>query len=90
MNLNWKTIEVSLSTLTLEGEEIYYDGDDELSENDHLLECIVDNFLYIPLYKIKHPYFYINDRDYTWFMLCFVLKSLLSQYFGILFTLNYF
>jgi len=51
-----------LSTLTLEDEDINFNGKDELSENDHLLECLVDDFLYIPV-EDQDLYFYFNDEN---------------------------
>jgi len=56
-----------LSTLTLEDEDINFNGKDELSENDHLLECLVDDFLYIPV-EDQDLYFYFNDENDVWFM----------------------
>lgn len=47
-DINWETIEVSLFILILEDEEIYFDGENKLSENDYLLEYLVDDFPYKP------------------------------------------
>jgi len=51
-----------LSILILEDEEIYFDEENELSGNDQLLECLVDDFPYIPS-QDQDPYFYVNDGD---------------------------
>jgi len=56
-----------LSTLTLEDEETCFDEENELGGNDQLLECLVDDFLYIPP-QDQDPYFYVNDGDDVWFM----------------------
>jgi hypothetical protein len=36
-DISWEIIEASLSTLTLDDEEIYFDDENELGENDQLL-----------------------------------------------------
>jgi len=56
-----------LSTLTLEDEDICFDDENELGGNDELLECLVDDFLYIPP-QDQDPYFYVNNGDNVWFM----------------------
>jgi len=45
-DINWETIEVFLFILTLEDKEICFDGEDKLSENNYLLEYLVDDFPY--------------------------------------------
>jgi hypothetical protein len=47
-DISWETIEVPLSTLILEDKEICFDDENELGGNDKLLECLVDDFPYIP------------------------------------------
>ncbi|XP_073263283.1 uncharacterized protein [Populus alba] len=47
-DISWETIEAPLSTLTLEDEETCFDEENELGGNDQLLECLVDEFPYIP------------------------------------------
>jgi len=66
-----------LSTLTLEDEETCFDEENELGGNDQLLECLVDDFPYIPL-QDQDPYFYVNDRDDVWFMFLLCENILLS------------
>jgi len=61
-DISWETIEASLSTLTLEDEDIRFDDENELGGNDELLECLVDDFLYIPP-QDQDPYFYVNNGD---------------------------
>ena len=61
-DISWETIEASLSTLTLEDEDICFDDENELGGNDELLECLVDDFLYIPP-QDQDPYFYVNNGD---------------------------
>ena len=51
-----------MSTLTLEDEEIYFDDENELGGNDELLECLVDDFLYIAP-QDQDPYFYVNNGN---------------------------
>ena len=60
-----------MSTLTLEDEETCFDEENELGGNDQLLECLVDDFPYIPP-QDQDPYFYVNDGDDVWFMFFFV------------------
>jgi hypothetical protein len=64
---DWEPIEAHLSTLTLEDEEICFDDENELGGNDQLLECLVDDFPYIPPQDQDH-YFYVNDGDDVWFI----------------------
>nr|TKS17714.1 hypothetical protein D5086_0000010850 [Populus alba] len=62
-DISWETIEAPLSTLTLEDEETCFDEENiELGGNDQLLECLVDDFPYIPP-QDQDPYFYVNDGD---------------------------
>ena len=61
-DISWETIEVPLSTLTLEDEETCFDEENELGGNDQLLECLVDDFPYIPP-QDQDPYFYVHDGD---------------------------
>ena len=61
-NISWETIEAHLSTLTLQDEDICFDNENELSGNDKLLECLVDDFHYISS-QDQDPYFYVNDGD---------------------------
>ena len=61
-DISWEIIKAPLSTLTLEDEEICFDDENELGENDQLLECLVGDFPYIPL-QDQDPYFYFNDED---------------------------
>jgi hypothetical protein len=61
-DISWETIKTLLSTLTLEDEEICFDDENELGGNDQLLECLVDDFPYIPP-QDQDPYFYVNDGD---------------------------
>ncbi|KAG6789588.1 hypothetical protein POTOM_005693 [Populus tomentosa] len=61
-DISWETIEAPLSTLTLENEETCFDEENELGGNDQLLECLVDDFPYIPP-QDQYPYFYVKDGD---------------------------
>ena len=61
-DISWETIEAPLSNLTLEDEETCFDEENELGGNDQLLECLVDDFPYIPP-QDQDPYFYVNDGD---------------------------
>eukprot|EP00258_Populus_trichocarpa_P049868 XP_024465887.1 uncharacterized protein LOC18102381 [Populus trichocarpa] len=61
-DISWETIEAPLSTLTLEDEKTCFDEENELGGNDQLLECLVDDFPYIPP-QDQDPYFYVNDGD---------------------------
>ena len=61
-DISWETIEAPLSTLTLEDEETCFDEENELGGNDQLLECLVDDFPYIPP-QDQYPYFYVKDGD---------------------------
>jgi len=61
-DISCETIEAPLSTLTLEDEKTCFDDDNELGGNDQLLECLVDDFPYIPP-QDQDPYFYVNDGD---------------------------
>nr|TKS15721.1 hypothetical protein D5086_0000029670 [Populus alba] len=62
-DISWETIKAPLSTLTLEDEETCFDEENiELGGNDQLLECLVNNFPYIPPQN-QDPYFYVNDGD---------------------------
>jgi len=56
-----------LSTLTLKDEDIHFDDEDELSENDHILKYLVDDFFYITP-QDQNLYLYVNDIDDVWFM----------------------
>jgi hypothetical protein len=51
-----------LSTLTLDNEEICFDDENELGENDQLLKYLVDDFPYIPP-QDQDLYFYVNNGD---------------------------
>jgi hypothetical protein len=56
------------------GTFVYFNGKDEHNGNDHLLECLVDNFFYIST-QDQDPYIYVIDEYDVWFMLFFfVLK----------------
>ncbi|XP_024445090.1 uncharacterized protein LOC18107685 [Populus trichocarpa] len=48
--------------LNPENEETCFDEENELGGNDQLLECLVDDFPYIPP-QDQDPYFYVNDGD---------------------------
>jgi len=56
-----------LFTLTLKDEKIHFDGEDELSENDHILKYLIDNFFYMTP-QDQDLYLYVNDVDDAWFM----------------------
>jgi len=56
-----------LSTLTLDNEEICFDDENELGENDQLLKYLVDDFPYIPP-QDQDLYFYVNNGDDAWFI----------------------
>ena len=43
-------------------EETCVNEENELGGNDQLLECLVDNFPYVPQ-QDQDPYFYINDVE---------------------------
>jgi hypothetical protein len=51
-----------LFTLTLKDEKIHFDGEDELSENDHILKYLIDNFSYMTP-QDQDLYLYVNDVD---------------------------
>jgi hypothetical protein len=61
-DISWETIEASLSPLTLEDEGICFNDKNELGGNDQLLECLVNDFPYIPP-QDQDPYFYVSDGD---------------------------
>jgi hypothetical protein len=61
-DISWETIETSLSPLTLEDEGICFNDKNELGGNDQLLECLVNDFPYIPP-QDQDPYFYVSDGD---------------------------
>ena len=61
-DISWEIIETPLFTFTLEDEDIYFNDENELGGNDQLLECLVDDFPYIPP-QDQDPYFYVNDGD---------------------------
>jgi hypothetical protein len=48
--------------LTLKDEDIHFDDEDELSENDHILKYLVDDFFYITP-QDQNLYLYVNDID---------------------------
>ena len=47
-DISWESIEAPLSTLNLDDEETCFNEENELGGNDKLLECLVDDFPYIP------------------------------------------
>ncbi|KAG5252462.1 3-hydroxyisobutyryl-CoA hydrolase [Salix suchowensis] len=59
-DISWKSIEVPFATLNLDDEETCVNEENELGGNDQLLECLVDDFPYVPQ-PDQDPYFYIND-----------------------------
>ena len=63
-DISWESIEAPLSTLNLDDEETCFNAkpENELGGNDQLLECLVDDFPYIPSQE-QDPYFYINDVE---------------------------
>jgi hypothetical protein len=61
-DISWETIKAPLYTLTLEDEKTSFDDKNELGGNDQLLECLVDDFPYIPP-QDQDPYFYVTDGD---------------------------
>jgi hypothetical protein len=61
-DISWETIEAPLYTLTLEDEETCFDDENKLGGNDQLLECLVDDFPYIPS-QDQDPSFYVNDGN---------------------------
>ena len=61
-DISWESIEAPLSTLNLDDEETCVNEENELGGNDQLLECLVDDFLYVPQ-QDQDPYFYINDVE---------------------------
>ncbi|XP_011011286.1 PREDICTED: uncharacterized protein LOC105115910 [Populus euphratica] len=61
-DISWETIEAPWTTLTLEDEETCFDEENiELGGNDQLLECLADDFSYIPP-QDQDPYFYYNPE----------------------------
>uniref|UniRef100_A0A6N2LXX5 BED-type domain-containing protein n=1 Tax=Salix viminalis TaxID=40686 RepID=A0A6N2LXX5_SALVM len=61
-DISWESIKAPLSTLNLDDEETCFNEENELGGNDQLLECLVDDFPYIPP-QDQDPYFYINDVE---------------------------
>ena len=61
-DISWESIEAPLSTLNLDDQETCFNDENELGGNDQLLECLVDDFPYIPP-QDQYPYFYINDVE---------------------------
>jgi len=61
-DISWETIEVPLSTLTLEDKTIYIDNDDYFNRNDNLLEYLVDDFPCISP-QDQDSYFHVKDED---------------------------
>lgn len=59
-DISWETIEVPLSTLTLEDKTIYIDNDDYFNRNDNLLEYLVDDF---PCISPQDQDFYFDVKD---------------------------
>ena len=61
-DISWESIKAPLSTLNLDDEETCFNEENEHGGNDQLLECLIDDFLYIPP-QDQDPYFYINDVE---------------------------
>ena len=61
-DISWEIIETPLFTFTLEDEDICFNDENKLAGNDQLLQCLVDDFSYIPP-QGQDPYFYVNDGD---------------------------
>ena len=47
-DISWETIITPLSTLILEDEKTCFNDENEFGVNDQLLECLIDDFPYIP------------------------------------------
>uniref|UniRef100_A0A6N2LXR6 HAT C-terminal dimerisation domain-containing protein n=1 Tax=Salix viminalis TaxID=40686 RepID=A0A6N2LXR6_SALVM len=61
-DISWESIEAPFATLNLDEEETCVNEENELGGNDQLLECLVDDFPYVPQ-PDQDPYFYINDVE---------------------------
>uniref|UniRef100_A0A6N2LKG6 DUF659 domain-containing protein n=1 Tax=Salix viminalis TaxID=40686 RepID=A0A6N2LKG6_SALVM len=61
-DISWESIEAPFATLNLDDEETCVNEENELGGDDQLLECLVDDFPYIPQ-PDQDPYFYINDVE---------------------------
>uniref|UniRef100_A0A6N2MSJ5 BED-type domain-containing protein n=1 Tax=Salix viminalis TaxID=40686 RepID=A0A6N2MSJ5_SALVM len=61
-DISWESIEAPFATLNLDDEETCVNEENELGGNDQLLECLVDDFPYVPQ-PDQDPYFYINDVE---------------------------
>jgi hypothetical protein len=48
--------------------KIYFDIENKFSGNDYLLECLVDDFIYVPTQN-QNLYFYVNYEDGVWIIL---------------------
>uniref|UniRef100_A0A6N2MJA2 DUF659 domain-containing protein n=1 Tax=Salix viminalis TaxID=40686 RepID=A0A6N2MJA2_SALVM len=59
-DISWESIEAPFATLNLDDEETCVNEENELGGEDQLLECLVDDFPYVPQ-PDQDPYFYIND-----------------------------
>uniref|UniRef100_A0A6N2MFR9 DUF659 domain-containing protein n=1 Tax=Salix viminalis TaxID=40686 RepID=A0A6N2MFR9_SALVM len=59
-DISWESIEAPFATLNLDDEETCVNEENELGGDDQLLECLVDDFPYVPQPN-QDPYFYIND-----------------------------
>ena len=59
-DISWESIEAPFATLNLDDEETCVNEENELGGDDQLLECLVDDFPYVPQ-PDQDPYFYIND-----------------------------
>uniref|UniRef100_A0A6N2KIC4 BED-type domain-containing protein n=1 Tax=Salix viminalis TaxID=40686 RepID=A0A6N2KIC4_SALVM len=63
-DISWESIEPPFATLNLDDDETCVNEENELGGNDQLLECLVDDFPYVPQ-PDQDPYFYINDGKLT-------------------------
>ncbi|KAG5241831.1 zinc finger protein [Salix suchowensis] len=61
-DISWESIEAPFATLNLDDEETCVNEENELGGDDQLLECLVDDFPYVPQ-RDQDPYFYINDVE---------------------------
>uniref|UniRef100_A0A6N2NC96 BED-type domain-containing protein n=1 Tax=Salix viminalis TaxID=40686 RepID=A0A6N2NC96_SALVM len=61
-DISWESIEAPFATLNLDDEETCVNEENELGGDDQLLECLVDDFPYVPQ-PDQDPYFYINDVE---------------------------
>uniref|UniRef100_A0A6N2K815 BED-type domain-containing protein n=1 Tax=Salix viminalis TaxID=40686 RepID=A0A6N2K815_SALVM len=59
-DISWESIEAPFATLNLDDDEACVNEENELGGDDQLLECLVDDFPYVPQ-PDQDPYFYIND-----------------------------